>query len=364
MGSDKIINTINDVKKANKNIERIKEDYKNEPELLDFYLPSAKCLINELENHLFYLISEELETDFKRGLNNTADLWIRLEGKQFIMGEGPIGVIGSYLQKLNNANGHAVKLIKDSKESLKLIADNFLEISSFNLIATDKGSLKLGLKIPGLDEFLTETKEQQLRLFDDAEDSDLLNKLEDITRLNNLSIDGFKLLIKTLASVDDESLFADLQERYNEKDVMKLLHYAKELVPSSRSPFDFIWFEGNNLGISSSVLKTDKSTRKLLVEREKKLKQDTEYITGKGWVRAVDLDGLTCIIRPFHYKNNNLEQIECRFSKDNISSNELRMLLDEYVSLNGFLVFSQNYVPVRIEVEEISKEDTQYDDEE
>lgn len=362
MENDKVIGTINDIKKAKNNLERIKNEYKDEPELLDLYLPSAKFLINELENHLFYLIGEELETDFKRALNNTVDLWIRLEGKQFIMGKGPIGVIGSYLQKLNNANRHAVNLIKDSKESLKLVADEFLDISSFDLIATDKGSLKLGLKSPSLDEFLLETKEQQLKLFDD-ENSVSLKKLEDINRLNNLSIDGFKLLIKTLASVDNESLFTDLKEKYKEKDVMKLLHYAKELVPSSRSPFDFITFEGKNLGISSSVLKTDKSTRKLLVEYEKELKQDTEYITGKGWVRAVDLDGLTCIIRPFHFKNTNIEQIECRFSKDNISSNELRMLLDEFVNLNGFLVFNQSYVPVRIEIEEIFKEDTQDNDE-
>lgn len=356
MGFENIADTIKDIQKAKENLVRIKRDYEYEPDIMNFYLPSAKQMISELENHLNYLISQELDKEFQVSTNYSADLWIRLEGKQIGVGKGPIGVVGAYLQRLNTANRHAIKLIKGTEDILEKITDKFSDLFSFDLVATGKGSLKLGLRTPSLHELLSHTEEQQLSLFNE-ENEDSIDKLMEIDRLNQLSMDGFKLLLKTLNSVVDESSFADLQEKYAEKDLLKLLHYAKDLVPSSWSSFDSVSFEGENLGIPSSVLKTDKNTRKRLIERENKLKQDTEYITGKGWLRALDLDELTGVIRPFHFKNKNIEKIDFRVSEEEYSSDQLASLLDKFVNITGFLVYNKNFDPHRIDIEEISIED-------
>jgi hypothetical protein len=352
---DNIAEIVKDYKEGVEHLKSLREKYANEPELLNFYEPSAKYLVEQLKNHLEYLIQKETGTNigFETEEKNV-DIWIRLEGRNFLEGKGPVGVVGSYLQKLNTANKNATAMLGKSRGRLTDIKDRLSDLVAFDLVATGKGSLKLGLRSPSYSELL---QTEQLDFFEALENGNEDNQIEKINHINTLVLDAFNLLVETVASVNNEELFEKLKQSFNEKDVLKLIHYAKELVPSSRSPFEYISFEGQTLKLPKHQLKTDKNTRKALGEREKKLRQDTEYIDGNGWLRGVDLDHLTGIIRPFHYKNKSLDQIDCIFSREVFNTRDVADLLDKSISLAGFLIYNQRNQPIRLDIDNIILED-------
>lgn len=346
---DEIKETLDDLQEAKENVVRIQNEYKGEPDLLNFYLPSAEYMAEQIENHLRYLVEQQSERNTEIQ-SEIADVWVRLDGKLFKDGKGPIGIIGSYLQKLNTANKHAVSLISETKEKFNEVKGLLGELASFDLVATEKGSLKLGLKSTNILEVLDGYQEQTDLFHHDQ------TQLRDLHDLEDIAKSGFKLLAKTIASVYNEEILNDLKKEYNENDLKKLIHYAKELVPSSRSPFDTISFEGD-IGLSESSIQLNKITRKNLIDIEKKLRQDTQYISGTGWIRAVDLDEKTLVIRPFHFKKGNIDEINCKFKNSNITSNSLLSLLNKFVSLSGFLYFRNGDIPNKIDIDELTIED-------
>lgn len=348
---EEIKETLDDLNEARENVTRIKTEYKDEQDLLNFYLPSAEYMVEQLETHLRYLVEQET----RKTQSEIADIWVRLDGKLFKDGKGPIGIIGSYLQKLNTANKHAVSLISETKNKFNEVKGLLGEIASFDLVATEKGSLKLGLKSTNIAEILEEYQ-VQTDLFQQDEDYS-----KELIELEGIAKGGFKLLAKTVASVNNEELFNELKKEYNENEIKKLIHYAKELVPSSRSPFDNISFEGD-LGLSESRIQLNKVTRKNLIDIEKSLRPDTQYISGTGWVRAVDLDEKTLVIRPFHFKKGNIDEINCKFINTDVTSNYVLSLLNKFVSLSGFLYFKNREIPSKIDIDELTIEDVQDED--
>lgn len=344
-----IFETINDLKRAKKNQERILNDYKDNPQLIEFYLPSAEHLVNELNMHLKYLIESETNIEFGENTKYTEpEVWIRLEGKSF-EGKGPIGVVGAYLQKLNAANKQAVNLIGHIHERFENAKGVLGNISSLDLVSTAHGSFKLGLKrtdvIPQLDF-------EQLNLFYNDDIGGDIQKDKDIKTLKELSIEGLKLIAETVESSQNDELFNKLKDRFGEKDLKKLIHYTKELIPSSRSTIDKISFESNYIN-SFKTVEATKETRKYLIEKEKTLTQKSTFIEGEGWIRAVDMDNLTGTIRPLHYKDITLEEITCKFSSGNFSPNDIASFIDKFFSVNGFLVYNQHQEPIRLDVEEV-----------
>ncbi|WP_391119412.1 hypothetical protein [Psychrobacillus sp. L3] len=348
-----IVQTIDDLKNAQNNLARITKDYSTQPKLLDFYLPSAEHMVSEVESHLKYLLGKETNLSFDTSSESVEpEIWIRLEGKNF-NGRGPIATIGSYLQKLNSANKQAVNLLGNIHERFEKARDLLSNLASFDLVSTANGSLKLGLM---RSELGNELNYEQLNLFYEEEPSEL-EKSEDIKVLRELSLEGMKLIAETVAAVDNDVLFDSLKKQYGEKELKKLIHYTKELVPSARSAFDSVSFEANNIDVPFNTIKATKSTRKALVEKEKTLMKESIYISGEGWIRAIDIDGLTGKIRPLHYKDVTLPEIDCIFSDEKYDSSNIAIILDKFVTVKGFLIFNQHQIPVKFDIEEIITEE-------
>ncbi|WP_342426304.1 hypothetical protein [Paenibacillus sp. FSL L8-0158] len=333
------------LKKAQDNLERIQSAYADQADLLSFYEPSASFLVKSLKHQLSEFLIKT--TGFGLAVDDDIDLWIRIEGEEFQGGKGPIGVVGSFLNKLNVANKFAYSVVSKMKE-FKL-TDQVSDFSSaFDLAATGNGSLKLGLKRPGLH---FNTDREQLDLFSFSEKStENWDILKEGAQHNEVFTDSINLVLSAIASAEDEATFEKLSQDYDRKDILKVIHFAKELVPSSQSSIDAISFEVEHLAFPKKIIRTNKETRKLLSNQAKKLIPDKEFIHGKGMIRAVDLDEKTITLRPLEYEDTKHEEVKCIFSKG-IDKRKLQSLLDKPINLEGFLVFSSNDKLLRLEVE-------------
>jgi hypothetical protein len=335
---EKVIEAINDLKKAKKYLCNIKDNY-SDSNLLNLYLPSAEALVKQYSKRLETLLSEIVVSEGKHNV----DVWISIEGNNFRHGKAPINIIGPLLQKINTANRHAVQLILQKNNNYPTDPES-IPIPSFDLVTTKAGSFKLGLKIADI-----EQDDSQQELF--QEDPWIIIKKYNESR--NLSIEGLNLLLTTIASVQKPNLLEDLRRIYEEKSVIKLIHYAKELTPSSRAPIDNITFECSFFKEPNRIITADKQTRRVLNYQAKSLKKDSIFVKGTGVIRAIDLDNKTIHARPFSYGKKNIEDLACIFNP-NLSHDTIVESIDKVVQINGFLVFDKNNVPTQLEVEDIN----------
>jgi hypothetical protein len=342
-----ILETIDALKDAQENLKRIEEKYSNKPMLLNFYRPSAQELVNRLQSHLKFLLQKATNIEFDiKSIPESIDIWVRIEGDEFEHGKGPINIVGSYLQKFNTAFKHTVSLMLERLNDFT--EQEQIRFPTLNLATTQEGSLKLGLK------YSIDPKEQETQIsFFDKED--LLERLEKFDKLQKISRESLILLMRVLASVNDKKILEELKTQFDEKDVLKLIHYAKELVPSSRSQIKYISFEGIP-GILDKPIKTDRETRKFLSEKAKSLKKDTKYVEGTALIRGyesdLDLDYFTLTARPFKYEEEKIPSIECRLIKKSHKESILQFA-DQFVYISGFLIYNSNNQPVRLDVDEI-----------
>lgn len=359
MINKEVMEALNDLKEANDYLQSLREEFKDDPELLSFYEPSAKEIVRQFHSRLSLLLSKELDMNLmssRNDVNSEVDIWIRIEGDEFQQGRGPIGSVGSYLQKLNNASKHAINLIAQTKKGYAAIKNKLSNLACFDLVATAEGSLKLGLKVhDNYNAFCNQDDFQQLYFsWEDIDGRQKDEQEQESINIQQLSVEGFELLAKTIASARDNVLFNELREEYSDKGMLKLLHYAKELVPSSRSSIEYISFESSKFSISTSNIKLDKHVRKSLSDKAKGFRNNTSFVEGTGWLRAIDTDYYTVVIRPFNYNAGELTEIECRFPHDEFHSEQVASFLDKFVNISGFLVFSQNNSPIRLDVDSIS----------
>ncbi|WP_100488598.1 hypothetical protein [Sporolactobacillus pectinivorans] len=341
--SDEIMTTIDQLGIAKKQLKQLQEELKSEPSLSALYAPSAEKLVSDLNNRLQELITKQTGS-VNEYANENVDIWIRIKGKGFNRGKGPIGQIGNFLNRLNIANAHAVGLL-EKKLKNKLINVNDL-LPSFDLVKTSKGSLKLGLK-PSLD--LQTIIDKQMSFFDDKEQNGF-DQLKKIDEASNIALDSFKLLTKALAASNDNTEMDDLKRNFDEKDVIKLLYYVRELAPSNRSDMDEISFESPFFGKSAII--ADRGTRKLLSERAKSLVQTTDFIEGKAAIREIDLDNKTVTARPLSFNNTEIDDIKLKFP-DNVSGDKLMDIVSKIVYVSGFLNFNFKGEPIDLAVEDI-----------
>ncbi|MCP1355527.1 hypothetical protein [Aneurinibacillus migulanus] len=361
MTNKEFMEALNDLKEANEYLQSLREEFKNQPDLLNFYEPSAKEIVKQFHARLSLLLSTDLDMNLLYNRNeanhdNSVDIWVHLEGAEFHQGKGPIGIVGTYLQRLNNASKHAINLVAQTKQGYAVIKSKLASLACFDLAATAQGSLKLGLKLHDVDEKFHEHEDFQQLYFSWEETPSQKHQEEsrDEIDFNELALEGFDLLAKTVASAQDNKLFNELRKKYSDKSMLKLLHYAKELVPSSRSTIEYISFESNKLSFPTNHIKLDKQVRKLLTHRARSFRNNTTFVEGNGWLRAIDTDHHTVVIRPFNYSTGELTQIECRFPYDEFQSEQVASFLDKFVNISGFLIFNQNNSPVRLEVDSIS----------
>lgn len=349
---NRLIKAINDLKAAKEYLESVRKEFESDPDLLNFYEPSAKEIVKQFEDRLYNLISEITGTNFEiKESSQDVEVWIRIEGDRFRHGSGPIHAIASFLQKLNTASQQVINLFdKDVKRKKKR------NVSLFDLAETASGSLRLGLKTPDIDDVLMENTQPELFPQDPW---DLLKKIQ---KEKEKALKGLRLLVKALDSVENETIEDIKQELPNDIAVVKLLHYAKEIAPSQQSLIEKITFEGKDLHLGPKKRVTvDKQTRKLISERAKEIKRDAEYVKATGVIRQQDLDNYVITARPLFVGNKDYPEVKCVFNP-NSPIEEMENYLDKIVTIRGFLFFREDNVPQKLEIDEIVIERDREDD--
>lgn len=348
--NDKIQGVSNRLKRAKKNLDELREQYKTSPDLLSVYEPSAVYIVNQIESKLKKMLTEQFGVSLQpeRVEQENVDIWVRIEGKEFKHGSGPIGQIGTYLTKLNKANKQAMAILKEKMgEKIKLS-----DLPSLNLVATAPGSLKLGLKKPELE---APEPDPQADLFNGYKGH--FELLKESVEESSLVSQGMHLIVRSIASINDESVSSELKQEYSEKSIIKLLHYVKDLTPSSRSDIDYVSFEGNNVRINNSYVRTTKETRKLISEYSKKLDPNREYIEGTAVIMAADISNQILMARPLKFNDAEHEEIKC-ILLDSVPAEDIKNLLNQKVELSGYIVFDQNRNRLlRLEIDQIAISD-------
>lgn len=334
MAREELAEAIADLKGTRDHLQSVRCEFQNEPDLLRFYEPSALEMVRLNEAIVANIMNEETGSEFHSlSEKESTDFWIRLEGDQFKEGKGPIGIVGSFLQKLSTSTQHVVEMLNNNFNGQIQVG------SLFDLVQTAPGSLKLGLRrsIP---------IESSALLFPD----DPWKRLKECSIEREKALQGINSLIEIISSINNnkssENLTSDVG---GEIQAYKLLHYAKEITPSSRSPISRVSFEST---IFENVV-ADKNTRKAIIRFSKEIKQGIEYVNGNGIIRAVDIDNRTFIIRELIGKSFERNELECHFPSI-ISTQAIQKYLDQGVNITGFLHKTVSGRAQKIDIEKLS----------
>lgn len=353
LASNEIIETIQDLKNAKANLERIYEEFSEEAELCQIYSYAGKELVRNLEKHLEYLLIKQTDSEFTLTSSvDDVDVWVHIKGEKYNEGRGPIKSIGSYLKKFNTAGQHTLNILRDRLGNLEGTKFD----SYFELAEIGKGSLKLGLRSK-VEEFRSEKQDS---LF--AEDADhKLSQVKMYSELQKLTADSLILLLKTLSSADDDQAISEIFDEFGEEDAVKLFHFAKELAPSPQSNINQISYEGRLLPENIPLITTDSSTRKKLISRSKDMIHNKEFIQGTALIEQyknnVNDNYYSLFARPLKY-DKKIINIELRIEKKqhNIIEEEV---LGEFLDIEGFLHFNNKSNPTYVVVDgfTVDKED-------
>jgi len=330
------------LQQARDNLTQLRIDFKDDEELLNIYEPSLRHFVQELENDLSKIASKEYGIELRVAEEESAkvDFWVSINGEEFKEGEGPIGHVGAFLTRLNNANKQATEVV--SKKRGRSFRPS--QVPGLRLVTTKTGSLKLGLNRPHIK---APEKTNQIEMFEDGWDK-FKAGVEDA----ELPAIGMQLLVKTIAAVNDEKILNKLKEDYGEKEVIKIIHYAKELAPSNRSPIEYVKFEGDYVNLPSKSLQTNKDTRKVLAKLAKEIMPTTSYIEGVAFIGQADVNG-HIIARPLNYSGIKHEEIRCEFTKS-IGAEEISQLFNKKVAVKGYLVSDRNGRLLRLEIDDFT----------
>ena len=328
-----IQNAISQLKNAEDNIKRIHDSYKDEPFLLQMYEPSAVYLVNNLKNELRgFMDNEIIFVD-----EEEPDIWIRLKGERFKNGRAPLGVVGSFFQKLQSANQHSLAILGKVKHEGIRITKETKNLAEIDFAVAAPGSLKLGFKRP--------SPKKYLEKFDDFQLIDIdkyIKALEEAEEKSNLSIEGINLLARAIVAAEDEEEFEKLKlEINNMENLVKLLFYAREITPASNSPIESMEISGSKLNHSKGIIPITKHTRLKLREKANNLIKNESYIQATGIVREIDLDNYRFRIHNVTTDEKEYEQIECRVQRDEYTEEELQKILNKSIKISGILVLSE-----------------------
>lgn len=343
----KIQEAINDAQQAKEYLNTVRKQFSDDPLLLQLYEPTAKEVYKAYLNQLMDILSQEFQINLTEEPEEEVDCWVRIQGPFFENGKAPVNIIGAYLKKIHTATNHATKLLY-KKEGVTLnIPDPFAE-PVLDINALKAGSLKIGLIWSILPK--KEAINQQTIFFPNTDPFEIM---KNVSLAKSFAIQGFGLLLKVIKSVEDFYLFDELTKEFDTKDIMRLIHFAKELTPSRRSFIESINFEPKNIAQPLTTVKATLKTRKVLSVREKDLKKDIIYVEGTGVIRAVDLDYLLLAVRPFNAGKIVLDSIDCQINFD-LDDKILATYLDQPANISGFLVYGANNKLLRLEIEDIN----------
>lgn len=344
---EEISENLKHIKQVEKSIEQLKETYKDNPMLLEFYMPSTQELLESLKFKLNTLMQEYIG-----GVTATPDIWIRLQGKVFDNGRAPLGVVAAFINKLVRANQHAVALLEQVKYEGVRINNKIKELAELDLVATAPGSLKLGIKKSSIEKFYKYESDAQEMIKDE---NYILQCVEEANRNSYKAIEGLQLLTRAIiATTDEEELTALSQEIQDPKNLLKLFYYAREITPTKASEIENITFSGvtyNNTNYKEVVI--SKETRANIKAISQKLLGQDKYIEGIGTVRALDLDKFTFRIDSLRFDKTYLENVECKLNEKEFSEHDLEGIANKQIRLLGILSYSNKGLPKNLEVDKI-----------
>ena len=343
------IKLVDSLKDAEANLERVRKEYADEPELLQFYEPSAKFLVDCASKQL-----KELTYSYMVDANvYDADVIIKLKGEGFEEGRAPLGAVGAFIKNLTSANQHAVILFEKIKYEGKRITRRIKELADLDLIATAPGSLQLVLRRPPAERYVMHGEEKQDQM---SEESYLLNAVESARENAERAVEGIKLLSRAIVAANDEDEYKELYAEVKEpKDMLKLLYYAREIAPPQSS-------EINEVVITSVFVKNEKlktvslnsETRQKILERSKLLIKEGYHITGGGIVREVDFDKMSFRMNSLNTGSETFDVIECKASKKYFNEHNLEGIGNKAIKLSGLLIYTTKGEPDYIKVDDIT----------
>ncbi|NMB26373.1 MAG: hypothetical protein GX986_12675 [Firmicutes bacterium] len=334
------------LERARGNLNILQQTYKDEPDILAFYEPSARYLIHATEQEIRALVFDTL------GVAD-ADVWIHLEGPELGSSNTPVGVVGRFLEKLSIANKHAVSIIERANHEGRRFSQEITDLAEFNLIATAPGSLRIGLQKPDISRFIpSEPVAEQEKI-----EETLVQQISDAQLKAQKAMDGLCLLTRTISAAQDENEIEKLYKEVGHKNTLRLIHYAKDLTPPKRGPFTSISFIGPGIGSKSSGSKVvaDCETRVWLSNRSEQLLDNQRYVEARGRIRAIDADRRFVHARPLYFDDQYIDDIECKLPID-IEDEELERLFNKPAFVSGLIVLSTTGEAKYIEVDEIRLE--------
>lgn len=332
---------INDLILAKEHLEKLREDFKDDPELLSFYEPSAIYLINQLKERIYKEIS--LITGEPK---IQPDLLVKIEGKAFKKGRAPVGILSNFLKCLNTANKHAISILENIDYKGGRFINKIRELAELRLVSIEPGSLCLGFEPPD-PEWLLDRPPEQMSINPEKE-------IIELTKASKKSLEGISLLLLALNAAKDNDSLTILQDKVKEqKNILKLLYFARQLTPSSVSNINSISFYAKKLLKTDIPVVADTKTRERLQEISKEIVQREEYVEATGIIRAIDLDKPEVKIRPILIKDEMLEEIDGKLKID-LSESEKEYYFNRKVYLAGFLKYTEKGEIQRLEIDEIS----------
>lgn len=330
---------INALNIARNEVRRIRETYKEQPNLLSFYEPSAlymvDTIVSDIQSVLYNIMHE---------CSISIDVWVKLVGRGFTPGRAPIGVVGQYLQRLSVVNQHAVGLLENITHVTGRIHKKVHDLAEFDLVAMAPGSFQLGLQRPA--HYINEFSQQAL--LNREGEAKALQVLNESKR----SLEGLQLIVSAIKGLTDDTALDEVEAQvHGRNNTLKLLHYVKELTPSAKSIVDTISFFGRDLFLDHPI-EADKNSRKLLQDKIKALRQNQEFVEGKALIRAVDLDKRNIRARPFYAEGRTHDDLECKFPQ-NVTEQDMERYLNQFVQVSGFLTFTSTGEIRHLEIDEV-----------
>ena len=328
---------LSSLKKAQQNLQEIRSKFSYNKFLLDVYEPSALEAVKFYKERLQMAISEETNLDVSINDDNDTDFWIHIEGKNFKNGQGSITFIGNYFNKFNTTCKNILRLIGKTETFEK-------EESLFYLSGTAVGSLKLGIRENLFEDF---TFYPQENLFE-TDENENWNEIKRFSKKKHSIDEALELLLKTMESSNSDEALNQLRDEINDNNkFIKLLNYARELTPSSKSNIDFISFEGNRF---ENNVKVSKETRNKINNYTKTILQDKKFVSGTALIRAQDMDSKEITARPFYCNDSVIDILNCVLPDENSEHN----YLNKFVNITGFLNYDKNNKPQKLEIDNIT----------
>ena len=312
------------LKSAQQNLQELREKFAGDKFLLGVYEPSAVELVNLYKGALEEKLSREIGENFSIEREQDMDFWIHIEGKNFKNGQGPISFVSSYLNKLNSACRETIRILGGAEYFDR-------EESLFCLAETAAGSLRLGIRKNTTE---NDNSTNEHCLFSDTEIN--WEEFNRVAQKNEHISRAINLLLKIMESSNSEEKLGNLMSEIGDADkFVKLLNYARELMPSNKSgviSISFERFKGNR------VVSVDVGTRSRVNEYTKKILPDKRFVFGIAAIRSQDLDTRKIIARPFYNKELFIDELDCAVPSECSMEN----YLNNIVFLTGVLVSDRN----------------------